>query len=170
VVGGHHLFYRHPDKPDAPPNFPRIPEDQLDVPKYVRDHRQRLEYLFDRTGPTASLLDVFIEGGIPKAMQSSVAGDRPCTKRSGVTGYRTLGPTAWPRTPWGKGCLNPAGLSLGQQAMCQLPQTWKNCTQGIYIDLVSSLDCSELTSCCSSTERKQLKLCRPWPTPCCLGR
>jgi hypothetical protein len=77
LVDGYSLFSKTLGKPDAQPEFKRIPEDQLDVPRYMRDNRQRFEYLFGRTGPTASLSDVASVGGIPKAMQPSAEGDGP---------------------------------------------------------------------------------------------
>lgn len=139
LVDGYSLFSGNLNKPDAQPEFKRIPEDQLDVPRYMRDNRQRFEYLFGRTGPTASLSDVIFVQGIPKAVQPSTEGDAPYSARSNDTmqRYRALRSAAWLKTSWGKDCINPHSLTPGQQAMCQLPHIWKDCTQGIYIDLVS---------------------------------
>lgn len=62
------------------------------------------------------------------------------SKGANVTGYIVLGPAVWSKTLWGRNCSNGAQLHPGQQGLCHLPQIWKNCTQGIYLDLVSHLE------------------------------
>jgi hypothetical protein len=91
---------------------------------------------------TAPAAAATVNGTVQAAPQQPVpaadaAGDAPYAAWSNATRYSALGPARWPKTPWGKDCSNPAGLSPGQQAMCKLPQIWKDCRQGIYIDLVS---------------------------------
>lgn len=54
--------------------------------------------------------------------------------------YRVLGSSVWPASVWGQNCSNTSQLSTGQQSMCQLPSTWKNCSQGIYLDMVSATE------------------------------
>jgi hypothetical protein len=63
----------------------------------------------------------------------------PAAADMNVTGYTVLNPAVWPKTFWGRNCSNSAQLNLGQQALCQLPHIWKNCWQGIYLDLVTSI-------------------------------
>lgn len=52
--------------------------------------------------------------------------------------YTVLSSTVWPRTAWGRNC-SAARSSTTQNALCQLPTVWRNCTQGIYLDIVSDM-------------------------------
>lgn len=61
----------------------------------------------------------------------------PSAADMNLTGYTVLGPAVWPKTFWGKNCSHGAQLNPGQKALCQLPHVWKDCSQGIYLDLVS---------------------------------
>lgn len=59
--------------------------------------------------------------------------------REAGSAYRVLGSTVWPKTVWGRNCSGAVPLSNGEKALCELPSIWKNCTQGIYLDIVSVL-------------------------------
>lgn len=53
------------------------------------------------------------------------------------TQYRILGPTVWPRTVWGNCSSYSEGQKVqsSQAMLCQLPSIWRDCSQGIYIDV-----------------------------------
>lgn len=51
--------------------------------------------------------------------------------------HRVLGGEVWHHTMWGKACASKDNLTVGQQALCHLPTVWKDCTQCIYLDIVS---------------------------------
>lgn len=52
--------------------------------------------------------------------------------------HTVLSSQVWPRTEWGQNCSvagRPASAGLG--LLCRLPAIWKDCSGGIYLDVVS---------------------------------
>lgn len=56
--------------------------------------------------------------------------------------HTVLGSQVWHNTAWGKNCTEDVRMDKGLQLLCQLPSIWKDCSSGIYIDVVSTFTCS----------------------------
>lgn len=81
----------------------------------------------------------------PLARLRVIVPDTLLQPRATGAAYKVLGRTTWRQNLWGKNCSEidqPAAdaknASRGQRALCELPSLWQNCTQGIYLDMVSS--------------------------------
>lgn len=85
------------------------------------------------------------------------------------TPYRVLGPAVWPKTVWGN-CsflststeLGLPGVNLGQQALCQLPSVWRDCSAGIYLDVVSPRGPTVSTRERQRQQQHTLSACAVW--------
>jgi hypothetical protein len=54
--------------------------------------------------------------------------------------YRVLQGLPWETTTWGQACSRHSSTEDAEGAtvsICHLPSRWRNCTQGIYLDVVS---------------------------------
>lgn len=52
--------------------------------------------------------------------------------------YTVLSSEVWKQTDWGRNCTDGMRFGKGLQLLCQLPAVWKDCSAGIYIDVVSA--------------------------------
>lgn len=57
--------------------------------------------------------------------------------------YTVLSADSWSRSPWGKSCSTAAAhtpnQASGLKQMCRLPDLWRNCSKGIYLDIGSNV-------------------------------
>lgn len=54
--------------------------------------------------------------------------------------YQVLSSSVWASTPYGSNCSGLRGKhSKGLEALCRLPSIWKDCSGGIYLDIVSAV-------------------------------
>lgn len=73
--------------------------------------------------------------------------------------YTALSGRVWHSTAWGANCSADASTATkGLQLLCQLPDIWKDCSAGIYVDLVSVpwQASGSRTTVCSCPARQQL--------------
>ncbi|WIA32061.1 hypothetical protein OEZ86_002913 [Tetradesmus obliquus] len=66
--------------------------------------------------------------------------------RSAGSNYTVLSRAAWSRSPWAQPCSAglPRRVAAGSEAgsrrqLCELPTIWRNCSQGIYLDVGTNL-------------------------------
>lgn len=106
--------------------------------------------LFVVTAVAAAAVGGWLGGAVPRHAETSITshegGTRTrlqllMTQPQPSHMYPVLSSSVWLKSAWGKNCSTPTSqLSPGQTALCQLPSIWKDCTQGVYLDVVSADD------------------------------
>lgn len=106
--------------------------------------------LFVVTAVAAAAVGGWLGGVVPKHAETSITshdgGTRTrlqllMTQQQPSHMYPVLSNSVWLKSAWGKNCSTPTSqLSPGRRALCQLPSIWKDCTHGVYLDVVSDAD------------------------------